>query len=162
MALVTCAYCGCKTVDKLSQDYIQYKGKNFHRECGEKQKEKDNFYSYVCEVFKLKAPGPRIYNQGNSFIEKYGYTYLGMQKTLYFIYAVKKHANDRPIESKSIGLIPYYYDEAQEYFKWIDKKKEMIRKEIMSTTEEIISVKMAPRARKAKPAYTKEEIENME
>ena len=162
MALVTCAYCGCKTVDKLSQDYIQYKGKNFHRECGEKQKEKDNFYSYVCEVFKLKAPGPRIYNQGNSFIEKYGYTYLGMQKTLYFIYAVKKHANDRPIESKSIGLIPYYYDEAQEYFKRIDKKKETIRKEIMSTTEEIISVKMAPRARKAKPAYTKEEIENME
>lgn len=162
MALVTCAYCGCKTVDKLSQDYVQYKGKNFHRECGEKQKEKDNFYSYVCEVFKLKAPGPRIYNQGNSFIEKYGYTYLGMQKTLYFIYAVKKHANDRPIESKSIGLIPYYYDEAQEYFKRIDKKKEMIRKEIMSTTEEIISVKMAPHARKAKPAYTKEEIENME
>ena len=162
MALVTCAYCGCKTVDKLSQDYIQYKGKNFHRECGEKQKEKDNFYSYVCEAFKLKAPGPRIYNQGNSFVEKYGYTYLGMQKTLYFIYAVKKHANDRPIESKSIGLIPYYYDEAQEYFKRIDKKKEMIRKEIMSTTEEIISVKMAPRARKAKPAYTKEEIENME
>ena len=162
MALVTCAYCGCKTVDKLSQDYIQYKGKNFHRECGEKQKEKDNFYSYVCEIFKLKAPGPRIYNQGNSFVEKYGYTYLGMQKALYFIYAVKKHANDRPIESKSIGLIPYYYDEAQEYFKRIDKKKEMIRKEIMSTTEEIISVKMAPRARKAKPAYTKEEIENME
>ena len=162
MALVTCAYCGCKTVDKLSQDYIQYKGKNFHRECGEKQKEKDNFYSYVCEVFKLKAPGPRIYNQGNSFVEKYGYTYLGMQKTLYVIYAVKKHANDRPIESKSIGLIPYYYDEAQEYFKRIDKKKEMIRKEIMSTTEEIISVKMAPRAKKAKPAYTKEEIENME
>ena len=162
MALVTCAYCGCKTVDKLSQDYIQYKGKNFNRECGEKQKEKDNFYSYVCEIFKLKAPGPRIYNQGNSFVEKYGYTYLGMQKTLYFIYAVKKHANDRPIESKSIGLIPYYYDEAQEYFKRIDKKKEMIRKEIMSTTEEIISVKMAPRARKAKPAYTKEEIENME
>jgi hypothetical protein len=40
MALVTCAYCGCKTVDKLSQDYIQYKGKNFHRECGEKQKKK--------------------------------------------------------------------------------------------------------------------------
>ena len=162
MALVTCAYCGCKTVDKLSQDYIQYKGKNFHRECGEKQKEKDNFYSYVCEIFKLKAPGPRIYNQGNSFVEKYGYTYLGMQKTLYFIYAVKKHANDRPIESKSIGLIPYYYDEAQEYFKRIDKKKEMIRKEIMSTTEEIISVKMAPRAKKAKAAYTKEEIENME
>ena len=162
MALVTCAYCGCKTVDKLSQDYIQYKGKNFHRECGEKQKEKDNFYSYVCEIFKLKAPGPRIYNQGNSFVEKYGYTYLGMQKTLYFIYAVKKHANDRPIESKSIGLIPYYYDEAQEYFKRIDKKKEMIRKEIMNTTEEIISVKMAPRAKKAKPAYTKEEIENME
>lgn len=162
MALVTCAYCGCKTVDKLSQDYIQYKGKNFHRECGEKQKEKDNFYSYVCEIFKLKAPGPRIYNQGNSFVEKYGYTYLGMQKTLYFIYAVKKHANDRPIESKSIGLIPYYYDEAQEYFKRIDKKKETIRKEIMNTTEEIISVKMAPRARKAKPAYTKEEIENME
>ena len=162
MALVTCAYCGCKTVYKVSQDYIHYKGKNFHRECGEKQKEKDNFYSYVCEVFKLKAPGPRIYNQGNSFVEKYGYTYLGMQKTLYFIYAVKKHANDRPIESKSIGLIPYYYDEAQEYFKRIDKKKEMIRKEIMSTTEEIISVKMAPRARKAKPAYTKEEIENME
>ena len=84
MALVTCAYCGCKTVDKFSQDYIQYKGKNFHRECGEKQKEKDNFYSYVCEIFKLKAPGPRIYNQGNSFVEKYGYTYLGMQKTLYF------------------------------------------------------------------------------
>ena len=162
MALVTCAYCGCKTVDKLSQNYIQYKGKNFHRECGEKQKEKDNFYSYVCEVFKLKAPGPRIYNQGNSFVEKYGYTYLGMQKTLYFIYTVKKHANDRPIESKSIGLIPYYYDEAQEYFKKIEKKKEIIRKEIMSTTEEIISVKMPPREKRNKPAFTKEEIENME
>ena len=38
----------------------------------------------------------------------------------------------------------------------------MIRKEIMSTTEEVISVKMASRTKKAKPAFTKEEIENME
>lgn len=163
MALVTCAYCGCKTVDKLSQDYVAYKGKNFHKECCEKQKEKDEFYAYVCEVFKLKAPGPRIYSQGNNFVKQHGYTYLGMQQTLYYIYTIKKHTNDRPIDSKSIGLIPYYYDEAQEYFKKIEKKKEIIRKEIMSTVEEVVPVKIAasPKKSKTKQTYSLEEIENI-
>lgn len=159
---VKCAYCGCKTVDKNSEDYVKEDGKNFHKDCYQKWKEKQEFFDYVCEVFKLKAPGPTIYSQAKTFIEKYDYTYLGMQRALYYIYVVRKHANDRPTASKSIGLIPYYYEEAQKYFKKLDEKKTLIRKEIMNSAEKVVSVKMAAPTTKQKPIYTIEDIENME
>ena len=142
MSLVTCAFCGEKTVDKKSSNYIRYKDKNFHKECGLKQQEKDNFFKYVCEIFKLKSPGPKIYSQANSFVQYKHYTYKGMQYTLEYIYKVIQKKDNQPFDAKSIGLIPYYYEEAKKYFTKIEIKKENNQKILNNITsnQQIINV----------------------
>lgn len=160
MALVKCAYCGSQTVDKKSNDYIRYRDKNYHKQCAQLQQEKDDFYQYLCLMLGLKAPGPRIYSQANSFISKYHFTYSGMKKTLYYLYEVKKHKDPYSIENKTIGLIPYCYEEAQAYFNKIEYKKEQAesKNKISQTHEKIINVRMNEN-KKRTPTYNIDDIE---
>ena len=160
MALVKCAYCGSQTVNKNSSDYIRYKNKNYHLECAKLQEERDNFYSYLCLILGLKAPGPRIYSQANTFIKKYNYTYEGMRRTLYYLYEIKKHKDHYSIENKTIGLIPYCYDEAQAYFDKINLKKKRAEDDnkVSQLHEKIINVKMGE-GKVRTPTYNIDEIE---
>ena len=160
MALVKCAYCGSQTVDKKSNDYVRYKDANYHAVCAQLQQEKDSFYSYVCFRLGLKAPGPRIYSQANSFIKKYSYTYHGMEQALKYLYEVKNHKDNYSIENKTIGLIPYCYDEAQEYFNRIEQRKELatMSSDICRAQEKIITVKMNE-PKKRNTTYNLDEIE---
>lgn len=160
MALVKCAYCGSQTVDKKSNDYTRYNDKNYHLKCAQLQKEKDDFFKYLCLVLGLKAPGPRIYSQANSFITKYHFTYAGMQRALYYLYEVKKHKDPYSIENKTIGLIPYCYEEAQNYFDRVEVKREQAEtiNKIAQANEKIINVKMVE-GKKKTPTYNLDEVE---
>lgn len=154
-----CAYCGCKTVDKNSDDYIQINGKNYHKICGERQKEKDSCINYLCLVLGLKAPGPRIYTQLKEYTTQRGYSYKGIEQTLYFIYEVLKKKDKFPVAKKTIGLVPYYYTEAQNYFNEIEYKKEQVEKEIKEAKANEQIVKSTLGSRKEKQlAYNLDDI----
>jgi hypothetical protein len=57
---------------------------------------------------------PKVRKQMNTYIEEYGFTYSGMRKALIYFYEVKK--NDASKANGGIGIIPYCYKQARDYY----------------------------------------------
>lgn len=111
----------------LADGAISADGHYYHAHCYALVLDRKSLMAYICQLFRLKAPGPVIYSQRKTFMKKYNYTDAGMLKTLRYLYEVQKTKIDGAKER--IGLIPYAYDEAQEYFiKEENQKKEIAQK----------------------------------
>lgn len=128
---VKCAFCELK-VDKDKS--FRYKGRNYHAQCYYEFKEKERLVTYICELFSLKAPGPRNYRSIKKYIEENNYTYKGILNSLKYFYEVKK--GDKEKANSGIGIVPYIYDEAQEYYKKLKYKNKKIR-EVVENQKEI-------------------------
>ena len=126
-----------------SDDAVGADGHYYHSNCYALTLDRKAFMTYVCQLFGLKAPGPVIYSQRKNFMTKYKYTDAGMLKTLKYLYEVQKNKVDGAKER--IGLIPYAYDEAQEYYSSQENKKKEIANKmadaINNQKTEIIYVK---------------------
>ena len=120
--IVKCSLCG---LGVLKAEAVRYKNKNYHADCKEKKVEKEELSEYICRLFSLKAPGPRINTQLKSFFEKYpNYTYKGIKQALEFFYEVQKKPKEKA--NQGIGIVPYLYDSAQEYFNNISLRQERV------------------------------------
>lgn len=66
---------------------------------------------------------PKVRKQIKSYIEQYNYTYSGMKKALVYFYEVK--GNDISKANGGIGIIPYCYKDAYNYYYslWLAKQK---------------------------------------
>ena len=104
---VKCSFCGTGVV---KTEAVRYKNKNYHSNCADLQQQREELTDYICRLFSLKSPGPRIYTQIKNFLEK------------------------KPIEkaNQGIGIVPYVYDSAQEYFNNIIMRQERVATEISS------------------------------
>ena len=60
---------------------------------------------------------PRVRKQLNQYVEEYNYTYSGMLKSLIYFYEVKGNSKDKA--NGGIGIIPYIYKDAFNYYKAI-------------------------------------------
>ena len=61
------------------------KNKNYHSLCLVERQERDELHETICELFKLKSPGPRVFTQIKRFKEE-GLSYVGIkQALLYFL-----------------------------------------------------------------------------
>ncbi len=83
----------------------------------EEQKEKEDLERLkdtIRDLFGNKAVWSRIMRQINSYKKKYGYTYSGMMRSL--IYYYQKMGNDPMKSTGGIGIIPYVYDSAYNYY----------------------------------------------
>lgn len=69
-------------------EMITYKNHRYCKSCYEEKLERDKFSQYVCALFHIKAPGPKIWTQRKRLIEK-GYTDDTILKTLMYLYEVK-------------------------------------------------------------------------
>ena len=107
--IVKCSYCGTGV---LKADAQRHKNKNYHADCLEIQLSKEELTDYICRLFSLKAPGPRIYTQIKTFLDKYPhYTYKGIKQALVYFYEVQKKPIDKA--NQGIGIVPSVYDSAQ-------------------------------------------------
>lgn len=125
-SIVKCAFCG-NGVSKTEAS--RHKNKNYHPDCLEKQLEKEDLVEYICKLFSLKAPGPRIYTQIRNFLSKYQYyTYKGIKQALTYFYEVQ----NKPVEkaNQGIGIVPYVYDDAQKYYNSIILKQENVANDL--------------------------------
>ena len=57
---------------------------------------------------------PRVRKQIKEYINNYNYTYSGMLKALIYFYEIKK--NDTSKANGGIGIIPYVYNDAFNYY----------------------------------------------
>lgn len=94
------------------------------------ERDKETLEKYIIQLFKIEYINPRIRKQLKEFVEDYHYTYSGILNTLKYWYEIKK--NDISKSNGGLGIVPYVYQQAYDYFYalWLahekNKDKEMI------------------------------------
>ena len=85
---------GCKQ-DINKDEMIQYStlsGKSSYwycKQCYEERVARERFQLKVCQIFGIKAPGPRIWTERKRLMETYGYTDDAIVDCLDYIYNVE-------------------------------------------------------------------------
>lgn len=80
----------------LRNELVEYAGPRsttFHKYCPnclKEQQSRDKFSESVCNIFGLKAPGPRIWAERKRLMDTYGYTDQTIIDCLNYIYLVEK------------------------------------------------------------------------
>ena len=127
---VQCQWCKQK---EEKENMVRIDDKNFHKECGQLFLDRRELYNTITKIFQLKAPGPVNLNMVKSYYENKGFTFKGMTQSLTYFYEVLGNKIEKANER--IGIIPFVYDTAQEYYKAenariekIIKKSEVIAK----------------------------------
>ena len=120
-APVKCKVCGETFIRELT-DYVQDGPRRYsHRACVEKrgkeaQEEAEaemQVYNYLKRIFKLQAITPGLHWQIKKFLQS-GYDYRGIYKSLTYWFEVKH--NKPNLENPNIGIIPFIYNTAHDYY----------------------------------------------
>ena len=80
----------------------------------QEEKDKEELYDYIKILFKSNNIDIRIHKQIKQFKEEYNYTYSGLRKALTYFYEVKGNSIEKA--NGGIGIIPYIYRRAYEYY----------------------------------------------
>lgn len=125
--MVKCLYCG-KIFDAQEDGkntiwFKPRKNRYAHIECGKQheaektQDEKDyeQLYFYVKENQKENFDYVKFKKIVEAWQKDYGFTFNGMYYTLIYFYEVKKNSKEKFING-SIGIIPFCYKDAQNYY----------------------------------------------
>ena len=122
MHQVKCLYCG-KYFDRDKEPTKQVSARRYaHLKCWEEhianmsQEEKDMiaFYEYTKQLFGEDYNYTLTKKLAERYIKENKYTYHGMLKTLKWYY--EKEGNSLDKSNGSIGIIPYIYKQALNYY----------------------------------------------
>lgn len=119
--VVKCLYCE-KKFDRDKQPFIQIGRRYAHYECSlsadekktQEEKDKQELEEYIIKLLKIDYIDARIRKQINKYIEEYHYTYSGIHKALVYFFEIK--GNDVAKAKGGIGIVPYTYKQAYDYY----------------------------------------------
>lgn len=137
MHIVKCVYCQ-ENIDKDKEKYQEVRYHRYaHLTCHEPRVDADGamfnmIIQYCGEIFGKEANFPRIGKQIKEYATS-GMTYNGIYLTLKYWYEVKK--NDISKSKGGIGIVPYIYKEARDYWKTMEPKR------IPKMEEEVLIIK---------------------
>ena len=121
-----CIYCKIE-FDRDKLPYVQVSERRYaHKECADKNfipKAKDeqdyaNLVDYIEKLFGVGYVSAKVAKQIRDYRLQYGYSYSGMLGTLIYWYEVKQAPLDKA--NGGIGIVPYIYEQAKEYYTKID------------------------------------------
>lgn len=107
-------------------------------EQSEKNLDEIQLKNYIDELWDKKADYPMITRQLKIYTgPKYKYTYKGIHHALQYYYEVTHHPIS--MDYKTIGIVPYVYNKAEEYYKKISEARTRNKKvgEIEKNIQEI-------------------------
>ena len=122
MHKVKCKYCQ-EIFDRDKEPFVKVSERRYaHKLCFEQnqaektQEEKDleALEKYIMNLFSEQYIGPRIRKQIKEYKENYNYSYSGMLKTLIWWFEVKGNSVEKA--NGGIGIIPYIYQQACDYY----------------------------------------------
>lgn len=157
---ITCAYCKKPLSKKDSNCILIENGKYVHKECQELEEnrektDKEKLEIYIKELFNLPYLDPRVKSQIKKYKEEYNFTYSGIQKALFYFYEIKN--GDKSKANGGIGIVPYVYKDAYNYFYelWLakQKNKDVQAKLYIPQIKEIV-IKRPERKIKKRPLFT--------
>lgn len=133
-----CLYCG-GDIDISVEDYRMPRTNRYaHKKCYEEHYNPDEdyigvIYSFLKEEVGISYDYQQCERQRVSFIQKHGYTNEGIYNALRYFYLVKKQSPEK--SGNRIGIVPYVYNEAKEYYETIAKKKKQIERGLKTQVE---------------------------
>lgn len=119
--LVKCPYCN-QEFDRNTTPFVTVGRRFAHSVCADAneaaksqdQKDKDSLESYINKLFGTTSISTKVQRQIKEYINNNGYTYSGILKSLIYFYEIK---NGNINNAKGgIGIVPYVYDEARDYY----------------------------------------------
>ncbi len=100
------------------EEAIYYQKRYYCKVCYENKTKESNDYKnliqFICDIYEINVPTGFMFAQIKNFKEQYNYTYKGMELTLDYFYNVK--TDNTPDTDKGLGIIPYIYEEAKQFF----------------------------------------------
>lgn len=165
---VKCHYCK-KDMNRQDEDCVHLgKGKYAHKACADLEKtreltDKEKLDQYIMQLFGTEYVSPLIQKQINKFITEYNYTYSGILKSLKYFFEVKQNSLEKA--HGGIGIVPYIYQNAYEYYYsiWLAQQKNEL-KEISVYQPKIVEITIKRPQRKVKQrklfTFLDEEEEN--
>ena len=92
--------------------------------------QKNLYYDYICKTTGIAELPVKIYALTENYIKKYGFTFQGLYATLTYMHNIL----EKEFEEDIVGLIPYYYTEAQAHYKAVksvgDRNKDVNTEEM--------------------------------
>lgn len=117
--IVKCRYCK-QEFDTKKVPYVMV-GERFyaHKKCAieeanRKKTDEDKLDDYLMKIYNVDYVPPRIKRQIQNFKEEYNFTASGMLKSLIYFYEVKGNPIDQ--SNQTIGIVPYVYQDAFNYY----------------------------------------------
>lgn len=107
---VKCPKCG-KSNDK--EIAVKYNNRYYCKECIEDVEEYKELIEAICQIYELEAPTMQIVKQIKDYKDKYNFTNSGILFTLKYYYQILEN---KVLEDSGIGIVPYYYDKARDYY----------------------------------------------
>ena len=77
--------------------------------------QKNLYYDYLCKTTGIAELPVKIYALTENYIKKYNFTFQGLYATLTYMHNILEKEFGEDI----VGLIPYYYTEAQAHYKTV-------------------------------------------
>ena len=120
--IVKCPICG-KSFDANEEEFVKTSNTRYaHKYCVEhqeemksqEQKDFDQLENYTKQLFQVETLTPRFYQLVRQYVKEFQFTYKGMFQALVYFYDIKQNPVERA--KGSIGIIPYCYKEASDYF----------------------------------------------
>lgn len=155
-AVVKCPICDL-SFDRNAEEYVQVGRRYAHKACHEnaqkkisaEQKALADLENYIMAMFKETYVNPRIRQQLKRMVEKYGYSYTGILKTLIYFFEIKGNSIEKA--NGGIGIVPYVYNDAREYyFRLHEAQKKNEDKEVKNYVKQGKEVVIKPPQRKPK------------
>lgn len=78
----------------------------------EEFQEQNHYYNTLKQILNVERLPARVYKISEDYAKKYGFTFIGMENSIRYFFLVQQNQ----VEGDGIGIIPYIYDEAQEYY----------------------------------------------
>lgn len=118
---IVCTYCK-KTFDKSKEPFKLFSnGKYAHQECFDLEQtrnltDQEKLERYIMKLFHSDYVYAKIKKQIKDYVTNHGFTYSGIHKALVYYYEVKGIPFDAGKAQGGIGIVPYIYNQAFNYY----------------------------------------------
>lgn len=110
----------------------------------EDYEKKQQYYKYLRGL--VDEVSAKIYALTEDYIKRYEFTYEGMYKTLFYLHEIV----EKDLTGDVVGIIPYYYTEAMQYYEAINKVVELNENVDISNMYKKKTIIVQPKKRKIK------------
>lgn len=146
--IVKCLYCGKEfDTNDTSIEWVKPNDRRYaHKKCyddyqaslSKEQRDKEALYQYIKKTLGKTMDFPKVKRQIKQYHDDNNYTYSGMLSTLKYVFEVK--GNSVEAANGGIGIIPYMYQEAYNYYYAIFKKQQQAQKKKFEGEVEKITI----------------------